>query len=346
VLDIFVRANEAGTKLTKSDLLLSTLIANWEHEDARQEIHSFVDHLNGNLGRRNNLDKDFVIKACFVLCDLPVKYKITSFTRNNLKKVESKWPDIKSALERCLRLVNQFGIDGENLTSANALIPVAHYLYLNPGETLLGSSRWETRNAAAIRRWLTMALLNRVFGGASDTMLSSLREALRAHRLTGMDFPVERLNAAILQRGRSAAFNDETINSLLAFQYGKPNTFLALTLLYDDTPWGNTTHHQDHIFPKRDFTYAGLRRAKIADQDLDRLIGLKDRLGNLQLLTDRENTNKRAQEFKKWVRTRNQSFRRRHLIPKSKRLHSLGRFESFLQHRERLIRSHLKQLFS
>jgi hypothetical protein len=346
VLDIFVRANEAGTKLTKSDLLLSTLIANWEHEDARQEIHSFVDHLNENLGRQNDLDKDFVIKACFVLCDLPVKYKITSFTRKNLKKVESKWPDVKSALERCLRLINRFGIDGENLTSANALIPVAHYLYLNPGETLLGSSRWETRNAADIRRWLTMALLNRVFGGASDTMLSSLREVLRSHGRNGRDFPVARLNAAISQRGRSAAFNDESIKGLLALQYGKPNTFLALTLLYDDTAWGNITHHQDHIFPKRDFTYAGLGRADVADGDMDRLIELKDRFGNLQLLTDRENTNKHAQEFKQWVRTRNQSFRRKHLIPKPRRLYSLRRFESFLEHRERLIRSRLKQLFS
>lgn len=346
VLDIFVRANEAGSKLTKSDLLLSTLISNWEHEDARKEIHNFVDHLNYNIGPHNDLDKDFVIKACFVLCDLPVKYNIRSFTRKNLKFIEEKWPEIKNALERCLRLVNRFGINGDNLTSANALIPIAHYFYLNPGETLLGSSRWESRNADQIRRWLTMALLNKVFGGSSDTMLSSLRDMLQKYGRNGRDFPVERLNAAISQRGRSAAFNDKTIDNLLTLEHGDTNTFLALTLLYKDTAWGKTHHHQDHIFPHRDFSYAGLRRAGVPDGEMDQLIGLRNRIGNLQLLTDRENSQKNAKEFKNWVRTRNQKFRRKHLIPTSRRLYSLRRFESFLEKRENLIRSHLKRLFA
>ncbi len=191
VLDIFVRANEAGTKLTKSDLLLSTMIANWEREDARKEIHTFVDHLNSNLGRRNDLDKDFVIKACFVLCDLPVKYNITSFTSKNLKVVERRWPEIKSALKRCLKLTNRFGIDGDNLSSANALIPVAYFLFNNPSETLLGGSRWESRNADTIRRWLLMSLLNGVFGGSSDTInMSALRDVLRSFGKRGRDFPI------------------------------------------------------------------------------------------------------------------------------------------------------------
>jgi hypothetical protein len=346
VLDIFVRANEAGTKLTKSDLLLSTLISNWEHEDARKEVHSFVDHLNHNIGPQNDLDKDFVIKACFVLCDLPVKYDIRSFTRKNLKFIEVKWAEIKDALERCLRLVNRFGINGDNLTSANALIPVAHYLYLNPGETLLGSSRKETRNADCIRQWLTMALLNKVFGGSSDTMLSSLRDVMQRYGRNGKDFPVERLNAAISQRGRSATFDEKSIDNLLALEHGDTNTFLALTLLYDDTAWGKTHHHQDHIFPQRDFSYAGLRRAGVPEADMDQLIALKNRIGNLQLLTDHENTQKSAKEFKHWVRTRNPKFRRKHLIPTSRSLYSLRRFESFLIKRENLIRSRLKRLFA
>ena len=41
VLDIFARANEGGTKLSKSDLLLSMVIANWEGVNARDEIFNF-----------------------------------------------------------------------------------------------------------------------------------------------------------------------------------------------------------------------------------------------------------------------------------------------------------------
>ena len=74
VLDIFVRANEGGTKLSKSDLLLSMVTSKWQGTNARQEIYGFVDHLNNGLLRKNNLDKDFVMKSCLVLLDLPVQY--------------------------------------------------------------------------------------------------------------------------------------------------------------------------------------------------------------------------------------------------------------------------------
>jgi hypothetical protein len=238
VPDIFVRANEAGTRLTKSDLLLSTITSNWQHEDARKEIHDFVDYLNDGMGRRNRFQKDFVIKSCFVLCDLPVKYKITSFTRANIKAVEEQWPKVKQALENCVRLVNRFGIDEENLTSVNALIPIAYYLLKQDGEAFIGSSRRDVRNATAIHRWLVMALLNRVLSGSSDTMLASLREVLQRNCGKGKDFPVIQLNAAISRRGRSAAFNEETIDRLLSLTYADDEAFLALTLLYDDAFWG------------------------------------------------------------------------------------------------------------
>ncbi len=63
VLDIFVRANQGGTKLSKSDLLLSMVTAKWGDGSAREEIYGFVDRLNGDLTRKNDLDKDFVMLA-------------------------------------------------------------------------------------------------------------------------------------------------------------------------------------------------------------------------------------------------------------------------------------------
>jgi Protein of unknown function DUF262/Protein of unknown function (DUF1524) len=346
VLDIFVRANEAGTTLSKSDLLLSTITSNWQHEDARKEIHDFVDYLNDGMGRSNYFQKDFVMKACFVLCDLPVKYKITSFTRVNLKSVEDSWPKVKQALENCVRLVNRFGIDQENLTSVNALIPIAYYLFKQDGETLLGSSRWEVRNATAIHRWLVMVLLNRVFSGSSDTMLAALRDVLQRSGGKGKDFPVKQLSVAIARRNRSAAFSDEAIDDFLMFNYEEAETFLALTLLYDDAFWGSIPHHKDHVFPKSHFTTDRLQRSGVPTENHEQFMALKDRIGNLELLTDQENRQKLAQPFEKWVRTRNASFRRKHLIPKARSLYSLKQFEKFLQRRERLIRSRLKDVFA
>ncbi|MED4046767.1 DUF262 domain-containing protein, partial [Priestia aryabhattai] len=68
VLNIFIRVNSGGTKLSYSDLLLSIATAQWRNKDARQEITRFVDEIN-QIGSGFNFNKDFVLKACLVLCD-------------------------------------------------------------------------------------------------------------------------------------------------------------------------------------------------------------------------------------------------------------------------------------
>ncbi|MDP3062678.1 MAG: DUF262 domain-containing protein [Chloroflexota bacterium] len=111
VLDIFVRANEGGTKLSKSDLLLSMITSKWEGVNAREEIHGFVDRLNSDLTRSNNFNKDFVMKTCLVVSDLPVQYKVDNFNNKNLSTIQQQWPLIKSSTEAAVDLVNTFGVD-------------------------------------------------------------------------------------------------------------------------------------------------------------------------------------------------------------------------------------------
>lgn len=204
VLDIFVRANEGGTKLSKSDLLLSMVTSNWDGVNAREEIFNFVDRVNTQLTRRNDFDKDFIMKSCLVLTDLPVAYKVQNFNNANLTTIRRDWPAIKKAIERGVDLVNSFGIDRDNLTSANALIPIIYYLFKNPGVSLRGSPPFEARNAEHLRRWLIMALLNGVFGGTSDNMLRDIRASLQAMPGAGADFPIEDVNITIRKAGRSA----------------------------------------------------------------------------------------------------------------------------------------------
>src|SRR5262249_31107200 len=84
VLEIFARANAGGTKLDKSDLLLSMVTAKWEHINAREEVYRLVEHINKGLSRRNDIDKDFVLKCALVSCDLPVAYRVEHFTGANM----------------------------------------------------------------------------------------------------------------------------------------------------------------------------------------------------------------------------------------------------------------------
>ncbi len=182
VLDIFVRANEGGTKLSKSDLLLSMLIARWGDVNARDEISGLVGHLNTSLTRKNDFDKDFVMKTCLVLSDLPVQYLVKNFNNANLSTIRSNWDDIKKAIAAGVDLVNSFGIDRDTLTSTNALIPVLYFLYKHPRlAPQHGSSAADVENASLIRRWVLMALLNNVFTGRSDTALAATRRVMQAY---------------------------------------------------------------------------------------------------------------------------------------------------------------------
>lgn len=347
VLDIFVRANEGGTKLSKSDLLLSMVTASWGNANAREEIFGFVDRLNKELDRKNDLDKDFVLKTCLALCDLPVQYRVENFKPQNLALIQSKWDAIKKAIESAVRLVNSFGLDRDTLTSANALIPIAYFLYRNPGLKLLGgTSPADVKNASAIRTWLTMALLNGVFGGTSDNILQDIRRVIQTQPSSSTDFPAEAINAEIQRQGRTGRFDDQAIANFLEISYGKQGSFLALSLLYDDNAWGSMVFHEDHIFPKSLFTDKRLEENGIPAEKRKAYKELVNNIGNLQLLLHAENLEKSDKPFLNWLATRDQGFRKRHHIPADDTMLTLDQFEEFIAAREALIRERLESLFA
>jgi len=345
VLDIFVRANEGGTKLSKSDLLLSMATSKWGKVNAREEIYGFVDYLNNGLPHhKNSFDKDFIMKSCLVLSDLPVQYKVENFNDANLQAIYKKWKSIKSSIVRTVKLVNSFGIDRDTLTSANALIPIAYYFIQRPKVNLLGSSVNEVSNCTFVKHWILISLLNRVFGGTSDNLLRDLRKVFQDN-MTPLQFPIEKLNSETAKSGRKPRFDQDAIDGFLDMSFGKQTTFLGLTLLYDENNWGLVKHHQDHIFPQKLFKVKHLKEMAFDKDKIERLRSLYNRIGNLQLLNEDENLAKSGKEFGDWITTRDQSFKARHLIPDDSELYKLEHFEEFLDAREQLITERLKSIF-
>ena len=344
VLDIFVRANEGGTPLSKSDLLLSMVTSKWTGTNAREEIYGFVDHLNSGLAQRNDFSKDFVMKSSLVLSGLSVEYKIKNFTTGNLDTIRANWDEMKLALERAVTLVNTFGLDRDTLTSANAVIPVAYYLFKKRVD-LLGTSRAEADDRRVIQQWLISSLLNNVFSGSADRIL---REARRVIDEIGVEsFPISDLNAAIRRTGKTAVMDEAAVDNAVMLKYGGQLTFLALSLLYDETAWGSQAQRfqQDHIFPKSRFTDKRLADAGIPETRWKRYQALVDTLPNLQLLSPRENQSKSDQDFEEWLASRDDSFLQRHLIPTDRGLLKMERFPEFLSARETLIRDRFDSLF-
>jgi Protein of unknown function (DUF1524) len=337
ILEIFVRANSGGTELSKSDLLLSTLTLHWGAENAREVINAFVEELNGNLTRKNRLNKDFVMKACLVLLNLPVAYRVSSFTKDTCARIKERWDDIRHATRRAVDAANAFGIDESTLTSANALIPIAFYLYQHPKLTLRGESAVEVANAARVRVWLLSVLLNRVLGGSSDSILTKLREALQMNHRPNGDFPIAAVDEAVRAAGRIAASSQDAVENVLGITYGEDTCFLALSLLYDERNWGTIQYSIDHLFSQDDFKGKNVP---------DHIKELRDDFGNLALVIGDENSGKKNRPLDEWLATRSQEYLKRHLIFTDQSLWHMEKYENFLIERRKLLKAKVQQVFS
>ena len=171
------------------------------------------DSLN-NIGEGYRFGKDFVLKACLYLSeDLPIQYKVSNFTAQNLRIIEGKWEKTKESLATTVRLISRFGFRAKNIVAPLALLPIAFYLMKRGNSSFDTSS--DTEDAAAqvmIRKWFVFSTLKNAFGGSSDTTLTRLREVLSSTCGRTAPFPINDLYESLriqpnLKRYRNRAYS-------------------------------------------------------------------------------------------------------------------------------------------
>ena len=130
VAEIFIRINSGGSILSKSDLLFSTVISNWQ--DGRDIIDTLIKDIK-LLGYA--IDTDFVMRSCLYLIGSPILFKVENFNADIVSLIienfenETKDIDIKSAIYNCfLFLKNELGLADKTLKSKNVLIPIIYPL--------------------------------------------------------------------------------------------------------------------------------------------------------------------------------------------------------------------------
>ena len=346
VLNIFIRVNSGGTQLSYSDLLLSIATTQWEDKDAREEITQFVSEING-IGSGFRFTKDFVLKTCLVLSDLPdIAFKVDNFNKKNMLIIERNWEQTETAIRLAVILVSSFGYSRENLPSHHALIPIAYYLQKLGLPRNFHNSALYLEDRKRIKQWLIRSLLKKVFGGISDNYLNQIRSII--YSAPEGNFPLDALIQRFRVAGRtSIAFNDEDIENIMSYKYGQSYTFSALSLLY---PALDFTHkfHTDHIYPKSAFSISQLRKRGIPTEKIEEYTSCYNYLPNLQILSQTENIEKQNIDFDVWLNQVCQTnedyiaFQKLHLTPKM----DLG-FENFLEffdRREELMFTRFKEL--
>lgn len=297
VLQIFIRINSGGTKLSYSDLLLSIATAQWNEKDAREVIHEFVDEIN-SIGDGFAFNKDLVLKNCLVLAGLTdVKFKVDNFNQDNMRTIERNWEKTSSALRTAISLVAKFGYNKDNLLSNNAVIPISYFIYKNSFTDTILHSKDREADRRAIKEWLARVLLKGVFGAQTDSVFPPMRDLINAN--LGR-FPLKEVIAHYKTTRKSISFSNDEIDNLLDLQYGKAKTYFALTLIY---PALNHSfkYHQDHIHPKSKFNKNSMKAAGLSEEQNKQFNAEANGIANLQLLETTNNMEKSAKPFKDWL---------------------------------------------
>jgi hypothetical protein len=139
------------------------------------------------------------------------------------------------------------------------------------------------------------------------------------------------------------SLSDAEIDRILEFGYQGQYTNLVLSLLYPDRDWKDAVYHEDHIFPQSAFKVTALKKRGYDEVKVQSYVSKYNILSNLQLLTESENLTKNATPFDEWIRTRDATFRKRHLIPDLP-TYGFDSFEEFSKARTALIVTALKKL--
>ncbi len=351
ILDIFVRANEGGTQLSKSEILLSIATSYWAADeenpvDAKEEINSFVTNLNqAYIDEGYDFGSDFVLKSLLVAADLSAEYRIRAFTHENLSLMKEIWEggDIRDAIESTVDLISEFGLTGRSLTSRNALIPIVYYFYANRNTKLTTDSEVGARVRPRILQWLCSALLNSNFNSRPDQIIEDSRDAIK--QADSGEFPLERIQRQIRMRGKAVGFSPEIVEDLFdETNYNSTKIYLLLSILYYPEPALDDSYEVDHIFPR-----SLLEKDRLIENygfdpsKAEKYESLRDHVSNLQLIE--ENQSKGDQPFDEWISTRSDTYYERHHIPKEERLYELENFPEFIEERQDLLRKHITKTF-
>src|ERR1700694_3361203 len=128
VLEIFVRINREGTRLSRSDLIFSMLKLNWK--ESAEGLPEFVQAIN--RGNAFDIDTDFVVRCLFAVSDLGTRLEIDLLRRqSNVKKLRENFEKCCDAIRATVDFVKaECKCESARLIGGiNTLVPVVYYVF-------------------------------------------------------------------------------------------------------------------------------------------------------------------------------------------------------------------------
>ncbi|GAA7819056.1 DUF262 domain-containing protein [Helicobacter pylori] len=277
VLNIFIRVNSGGVKLSYSDLLMSILTASFS-SDIREKMNELVDALKDK--GFPNVEQDQVLKTCLLLIGKDTIFELKNFNKNNIKEIEENWEKITESIYNAAKLLETFGYV-KYLGSAYILSTLAYFYFLR--------QKMDKHDEEQALKFVRNAQIMGYFGGSTDTKLSIIAHSIKEARA----FEAFNHNLAKHQTNPLKITND-AIEGMVFFDRHS-RVFPVLQILYPNLNCKTTTFHIDHIYPKSKF--------KKENEKLDKdFYEYGDHLYNLQLLEGQENSAKKDKDPEVWLK--------------------------------------------
>lgn len=345
VLDIFIRANDGGTRLSKADLLMSMVTLRWDHFNARDETEAITKFLRETLQQEKGFDRDYLLRSGLFFNDLDFAFQLRNFTPRNIATIESRWGEVKQALRMTAQAFARYGIVGGALTGTNAVMLVALFVFKLNAKKPIADWDVDDDNAERIRRWIIPVLFHGVLGGTANITMELYRRMINECLATDNRFPAGQLAEHMTRRGRSMTFSDDMVGRFVSQETSARLGRLSLTLLYDRADWSEGDYRVVPIMPSHRLLDERLRVQGVPDTQVPQLQSWAGRLANACLMTDEEAKQYYAVDYEDWVATRTPDFLARHHLPADLNLYDEYSFLSWIAARRVLISERLQGIY-
>ncbi len=277
VLNIFIRVNSGGVKLSYSDLLMSILTASFS-SDIREKMNKLVDALKDK--GFSNVEQDQVLKTCLLLIGKDTTFELKNFNKNNVKEIEENWEKITESIYDAAKLLETFGYV-KYLGSAYILSSLAYFYFLK--------QKMDKNDEEQALKFVRNAQITSYFTPSTDTKLSIIAHSIKeAHAFEAFNHNLAKHQTCPLK------ITNDAIEDMVFFDRHS-RVFPVLQILYPNLNYKTTTFHIDHIYPKSKF--------KKENEKLDKdFYECGNHLYNLQLLEGQENSAKKDKDPEVWLK--------------------------------------------
>jgi uncharacterized protein with ParB-like and HNH nuclease domain len=308
VLEIFVRFNQGGLSLTKSDLLFSTLKLKWK--DAGK---SFQD-----LSEDTEINKDMLLKTAIVTSNYKADMKLSNLENMHINTIKDNFPSFKEVIEqfhdRVKSLTDQYT---RIYWKYNFLIPIIYYLYKRKE-----SGSYNIVLDSAILKYLLIIVYNSNL--RSDNHLNEIIKRIDNEREDATkqsrtpNFPIDSINKYLKDMGVKVDIDELSLNSdpILTFSLIQRNNWNPLSY--------KNSLQIDHIFPQSE-----KEKLPLGAQDY------VDSIWNKYVVFAGDNIRKKAIMPDKYFKGKKEKYIDEYILKKD--LLAINKFKELIKWRKKII---------